>query len=72
MQVISRPCFGLRTFLLHYSMARRAPPTKGTPWVGGHGPGPTGPLAVFPLTSAGTHACLVLPEPAVGLDCPQL
>lgn len=31
MQVSGRPCFGLRTFLLHHSMARRAPLTKGTP-----------------------------------------
>lgn len=48
------------------------PVTKGTPGVGGQGPGATSPLAALPLRSAGAHACPVLPEPAVGFDSPQL
>lgn len=45
---------------------------KAAPGVGGQGLGPTGHLAAFPLRSAGVPTCPVLPEPAVGFDCPQL
>lgn len=54
-------CFGPQTSLPHHSAAGRAPPTKGAPGLG---------RGACSLPSA--HKRPVLPEPAVGLDRPQL